>query len=632
MKITAKSHITIVIPQAATKREVFSAEELSKYLNQLFPGISVEIVKDCDTVSGDKILIGGPERNKLTAQYISEADFDAAVPGPEGMFIKAFDSDTLVCAGSSKNLNELERGTLYAVYELLERFLGCSLAAYIHPDYEGGEYLPCKDSADLSGIEYIKTAADNTYRTAIAEYHGRKIENVLNKSFIDWLAKNRYNRILTWLNVYEKYKDEGLVEEVERRGILFSVGHHDAIPTFLPQKGNQYFPEHYFETHPEYYKLQEDGTRFEIKDHFGGWVLCSRNPELPQVIADNIISWIDKNPTVDTIALWPLDGRAPVCTCPECSKYSDIENYVYMQNAIAKIIGKKHPEIKIDMLAYSRLFDCPDVPFELEPNLFIDEAVTSTNLGIRTIGKPDGSCLAGSAYEENLLKWKKTGATVVYYDYLMGTHSCRQRYIPAADELQSNWKRYMQVGISGSGTQIEYFNFWNHIFNFYCFARTGYDVRYSMEDHLKLFTKIFGEGASDIAKIIRLAEACIDGQVTIGKAGLFLMDHIDKDTVYQTFEHAIASAKTSAARNNIRMMRMGFRYSDVECFYTKIGKDDFFRYVPYEECDDPTGELYYMSHHFDSSRWNDPGFGIMLPLDCKKQAEFVPDHWYAFEK
>ncbi len=209
------------------------------------------------------------------------------------------------------------------------------------------------------------------------------------------------------LEYHEECNALGIIEEIERRGIRLTVGHHDAIPLFLPQRGNEYFPEHYYETHPEYYKMTDEGTRFEVTDHFGSWILCSRNPDVVQVIADNIVSWIEKNPTVDTIALWPLDGKQPLCTCPECGKYSDIENYVYAQNQIAKIIGEKHPEIKIDMLAYSNLLDCPD-NLELEPNLFIDEAVTSAKLKIRTIGKPDGTCLTGSPYEENILKWKKT--------------------------------------------------------------------------------------------------------------------------------------------------------------------------------------------------------------------------------
>lgn len=627
MKLSANAQVAIVVPATATKREEFAAQELSKYLNKIFPGICIQIT--ADTKANNTIFIGGPERNSAVAAYISEADFDARVPGPEGMFIKAFGENVLVLAGSSKNVNERERGTVYAVYELLERYLGCSLAAYINPDVAGGELIPVLEEADLSGIEYIKASADNSYRTAIAEYHGRKVDQPLNYSFIDWLSKNRYNRILLWVNTYEKYKEIGLLEEVDRRGMVLTVGHHDAIPTFLPQKGNKYFPEHYYETHPEYYKMLEDGTRFEFVNTFGSWPLCSRNPDVIQVLADNIIYWIEQNPTVDTIALWPMDGKKPSCCCPECSQYSEVENYVYSQNELARRIGQKYPNIKIDMLAYSRLFDCPD-NLILEPNLFIDEAVTSAALRMRTVGKPDGSCLIGTPYEENILKWKKTGASVVYYEYYMGCHSARQRYMPAADEMQSIWKRSAEVGISGSGTQIEYWNFWNNIFNFYCFARTGYDVSLSMEDNLKEFTKIFGEGAPYIAEIIRIAEACLDGQDRIYTAALWLMDHIDKDACYALFDKAFAAATTPFARNNIRMFRMSFRYSDVEGANTKLGRDDFFKYTPYEVCEDPTGELYYMSHAFDSSRWNDPGFGIGLPLDCE-ESNFQPDHWYAFE-
>ena len=633
MKLSNSSVLTVVIPEKATKREIFASEELKKYLVKIFAGIQIETAIDSKIIDGNKILIGGPEHNKLTATYISKTDFDAIVPGPEGMYIKSFGDDTLILAGSSKNVNENERGTLYAVYELLEHYIGCSFAAYVNPEIAGGEYVPVLDSIDLTDIAYIKAAADNTYRTAITEYHGRSHENVLNSYFIDWLAKNRYNRMLLWVRSYEKLKELGLVDEIEKRGLVLTVGHHDAIPTFLPRDGNDFFPEKYYQTHPEYYKLLEDGTRFysEERWHFGAWCLCSRNKEVHQVLANNVMEWIEQNPTVDTIALWPMDGKRPMCCCEECRKYSDVENYVYAQNEIAKIIGKKYPHIKIDMLAYAGLFNCPD-GLQLEPNLFIDEAVTSAELGIRSVGKPDGSCLTGTPYEDNLLKWKKSGASVVYYEYFMGTHSCRHRWMPCADEFQSYWKRFMEVGISGAGTQIEYWNFWNNIFNFYSFARTGYNTELSMEDNLKAFTKIFGEGAPYIAENIRIGEATLDGQVTIKKAGLFLMANIDKETCYANFEKALTAAGTPEARNNIRMMRMMFRYSDVECMYTKLGKDDFYVYVAYEDIEDPDGELYYMSHMYDSSKWNVPGFGCAFPVDNLKQAEFVPDGWYDFEK
>ncbi len=627
MKITKTSVITVIVPEKSTSRETFAAQEISKYLKQVFNGITVRIAPDSENHDTERILIGGPERNRATAAYISETDFDALVSGPEGMFIKVYE-DALVLAGSSKNVNECERATLYAVYEFLERYLGCSFGAYFHPDFPGGEYVPALAEFDLTGVEYIKAKADNSYRTAIAEYHKRKVDHVFSCSLFDWLAKNRYNRILTWTYVYEEMKTTGLVKEAERRGILFTVGHHDAIPTFLPPFGNKYFPEHYYETHPEYYKLMEDGTRFKVGDSWGSWALCSRNPELPEVVANNIIAWIEQNPTVDTIAFWPLDGKRPQCLCPECSKYEKAENYTYFQNAVAKRIGAVHPEVKIDMLTYVDLWDCPE-GFVLEPNLFVDEAVWH-HTGLRSIGKPDGSCLAGTFFEDDLLKWKTAGASVVYYDYYMGVHPARQRYMPAADEMQSYWKRFMEMGIDGSGTQIEYYNFWNHIFNFFCFARTGYDTDLSFGDNLATYTKIFGEGAPYVAEIIRCCEAIVDGQVDIGRMGQYLMEHLEKEPIYALYEKALAAATTAAARNNIRMMRMAFRYSDLECANTTLGKVQQ-EYKTYEACNDPTGELYYMSHNFDSCHWNDPGFAIMLPLECELQAEFTPDHWYQFE-
>ena len=261
--------------------------------------------------------------------------------------------------------------------------------------------------------------------------------------------------------------------------------------------------------------------------------------------------------------------------------------------------------------------------------MFADKA-TWHYMGLCRNGKPDGSCLAGTFMEQELLAWKKAGASVVYYDYYMGCHSARQRFMPSADEIQALSRRCMEVGIDGSGTQIEFFNHWNNIFNFYTFARTYYDSDLSMEDNLQKFTKIFGEGGSCNAEIIRRAEACVDGQCDIGEAGVYLMKNLDKAPTYTLFEKALMDATTPAARNNIRMMRMAFRYSDAECASKQYGKVQM-RYTKLENCSDLTGELYYMSRTYDTVHWNNPGFAIEILVDCDKQAEFVPDKWYDFE-
>lgn len=629
MLLSKNSSVTVVLSSAATAREQFAAEELTKYLKAIFSGICVSLADDSCPGEGTRILLGGPERNRQTAAYISEQDFDARIPGPDGLLIQSVSPNVLVCAGSSKNPNECERGTIYAVYELLERYLGCSLSAISNPEFQGGEYVPTLDSWELAELHYEKARADLLYRTGIVQYNYPMASALhpLTMPFFDWLAKNRYNRILLWAGTYETHKKAGIIEEAARRGLRFTVGHHQSSCLFIPPKGNEYFPEEYYKTHPEFYRLQEDGSRFEPVNDWGQWIFCSRNQALIEEMAKNICTWIAQNPAVDTVALWPHDGMAPQCVCEACSKYSKVENYTYFLNQVAKRVRKVHPHVSIDMLAYVDLWNCPE-GLKLEPNIVVQEA-TWHSTGLRKIGKPDGSCLNGTMFETDLLRWKEAGAQVAYYEYYMGVYPARQRYMPAADELQSLYKRMMDVGIRGSGTQIECFNLWNNIFNFFCFGRTAYDTSLSLEDNLLRFSRIFGEGAPYIREIITGMEQRLDGQQPIMLAGLQLMRDTDMGPVHALLQKALDSATTPGARNNIRMLRMALRYSELECRYTEVLNDT--KYTDLEACKDPTGELYYMSHNFDSYHWNETGCGIMLPLDCQKEADFTPDTWYAFE-
>ncbi len=74
MKLCSASIVNVVVPQNATTREQFAAEELCKYLKKVFCGITAGIATDDAPLHGDKILVGGPERNRITAQHISEAE------------------------------------------------------------------------------------------------------------------------------------------------------------------------------------------------------------------------------------------------------------------------------------------------------------------------------------------------------------------------------------------------------------------------------------------------------------------------------------------------------------------------------------------------------------------------------
>ena len=614
----------IVMPQNPTLREEFAASELINYIKKI-SGAKIEITDKYE----NKIIIGEPHKNPYARELLSQEEFDKLVPGPEGFIIYA-KGNHLLLAGSSKNANEMERGTIYCIYEFLERCLGCSLSAFSKSGVEAGEYIPEPKSIEIADINYAKASADVSYRTAIVQYDAwaGNPDHKLNIPFLDWLCKNRYNRILTWSSIYEAYKKNGMLEEAVKRGLLFSVGHHEAIWLFLPPEGNEYFSEKYYEAHPEFYKLLPDGTRYFMKPGYfdGQFILCTRNRECIETFAQNVITWLEQNPQVDIVTLWPNDGRADGCLCSECQKYTKTANYTYFVDEVSKIVSSKMPNVKIDQIAYNDVVNCESE--KISPTVLIDESTWHTQSGLRTVGKPDGSCLADTIYEESLLSWQKAGAQVVYYDYFMGNYGAMQKWMPMADEMQAMCKRFVEKGIWGLGTQMEVFNVWNNIFNFYTYGRTAYDTDLSFDDNLNKFCKIFGEAAPMLKEIIRMGENVIDGQVQIQEAGKYLIQNIDKEKVYALYEEALKAAETKLAQNNVRLMRMVFRYSDLEATSERLDVS-----VPHviTKAADKTGELLYMNENFGSYLTGKEGYGIAFSVQKLSDAVYTPDYWYDFD-
>jgi hypothetical protein len=226
--VAGSANATIVKPAQATARESFAASELQRYIGKI-SGATLPIALDYQAVDGNRILIGGPERNAQTAALMSESGFDASVPGPEGMMLRTLDARTLLLAGSSKNPDEFERGTIYAVYEFLERYLGCSFAAIGKPGVDMGEYVPRMQTINLGTVDYTKSAADALYRgvhMGYTNYDNTPVStsHALNPTYFDWLMKNRFNLVYLWAGTYNAFKTNGTYDEIAKRGMIFNYG------------------------------------------------------------------------------------------------------------------------------------------------------------------------------------------------------------------------------------------------------------------------------------------------------------------------------------------------------------------------------------------------------------------------
>lgn len=616
--------MTVVIPSNASKRELFAANELKKYLIKISK-VEIAIVKDTEVTLGFQVLIGSPARNKKTAEYIDSDSFNSLVPGPEGFMIKTFGEKALLLAGSEGNINEKERGTLYAVYEFLERYLGFSFVGYGKPGSKIGEYIPKNKETNLFDIEYIKPKADLSYRSSVIQYNGYAHEipnsdadHPLSISIIDWMAKNRLNRIITPMKSYQQLCKNGIIEEIIKRGISLTVGHHDSGMFFLPPDGNEFFSTKYYEKHKEFYKLTKDAERFLPASKWVGQLIFDlRNRDCIEQISQNINAWIDKNSYVDVVNIWPNDGDSEQCACGLCSDHSKMTNYSYFINEVAKIVAKKHPDVKIDMIAYLDLWEPPE-GIEFSENVIIEVATWGPDTELRKFGTNDGSGLIGTKFEKNAKAWSEISSNVVYYDYYMTNFRSKQVYCPMADEILKIYENIAETNYcKGTGTQIESFNLWNYMFNFYTHGRKAYDVKLTMDDLLERFVKIFGKGSKYIADYIKYVEDFYDGQVTEDKDGRncaeWFAKNVNKSKVYEYFEKAFEAEDNENFRDNIRVLRMAFRYSDLITNYPE------------------SKEILFISKNFGSywGRLGQMGIGIssfIKPCDC----DFNPDKWYEF--
>lgn len=619
--VAGSANATIVKPAQATARESFAASELQRYIGKI-SGATLPIVPDDQAVDGNRILIGGPERNAQTAALMSESEFDASVPGPEGMMLRTLDARTLLLAGSSKNPDEFERGTIYAVYEFLERYLGCSFAAIGKPGVDMGEYVPRMQTINLGTVDYTKSAADGLYRGVHMGYTNHdntplSPSHALNPAYFDWLMKNRFNLVYLWAGIYNAFKTNGMYDEIAKRGMVFNYGGTAGFE-FLPPDGSRDFPEPYFTAHPEYYSLLPNNDYHKPRegDPSGQpdrMVLNYRNPDTINEVARNIKEFLAANPLVKLVQWYdyPYEGEANLAsTDPMSSRYTLQENYIYGVNEIAKQVNADHPSVRIELFLYGNFMSRPESITSLDRGVLLEQANRERN-----VGKSDGSGFIGTGWESNLYDWiNATGRDAIIYDHVQANYGSMWHYIPSADELQAIFQSYAANGnkVVGAHTGANIQNHWNYLFDFYTYGRTLYDYSLTFEDNLERFAAIFGEGAPSVKSYLRYVEGLVEGQWSIVDAGQYWIFNADMDTIYADFEDAYSAATTASARNNLRLLRMVVRYTELSNYGTGAA------------------ERYYMWENFDSGTSGNTGYGIGIP-DNGSPGPFQPDKWYAIE-
>ena len=560
---------TIVLPGDPTVVERFAAEELTRYLEAI-TGAVLPVVSAGEDAQPPYVLIGGPHRNTTTAGFISEDDFRAACPGPEGLMVRTLGDDAFLLAASAPSGPfERERDSLYAVYTFLES-CGCSFTG-LAPE---GEHVPKLDRLEVAGLDIV-SRPDFARRGFTMTFSKRDPQL---SRLIDWMAKNRLNFLVCKAKYLADF-EANVGPEIEKRGMVVHGGHHSFF-FWVPPDGNAYWPEGYFETHPEYFALVDE-KRYKGYYHeaagFSRYIdsqLCLSHPNLPGIVAEHMVEYLARHRQVCELGLWPQDLsslKKGWCTCEECmAEVGDYGNrtpqYMRFVNAVARIVGESHPGVRISAIGYQNTGAPPPTGFHIEPNTSI--MVAPYHDYARAMDDPESSINAGQW--KNIEDWAAAAPDLCVYEYYMGVFGNRHKVFPAYAAMPADLRAYRRVGADGLSTQAEVANFWMYQFNYWVMSRLLWDADASLEELTRRFCdQAFGRpaAASMIDYYAALGEALrsMDAYRSSGGPGDAFYRLFSRDMLRRCGGDMSGAMAQSAGADRARIGNAyaGFRYSEL---------------------------------------------------------------------
>jgi hypothetical protein len=297
------SEYVVVTPASPTPSQAYAAEELARFTAQM-TGATLRVQTDAEPLPGKAILLG---LTRYTEQVVG---------GPTGLARLGDDGFRLKTSGTHLAIvGSGVRGTLYGVYELLERYGGCRWYASWHsviPKHETWT-IPDLDETqvpafvmrepfwfDLFDGDLAARCRANGNRMELGEKHGGKI---------------RFG------------------------GGLFVHTFYVLMP-----------PGEFFAQHPEYFS-ELNGKR--AADYAQ---LCLANPDVLRICTERLLERIRKDPGAKLYSLSQNDWGG-YCTCEKCRALDEREgspagSLITFVNQVAEAVGKEFPEVWIETLAY----------------------------------------------------------------------------------------------------------------------------------------------------------------------------------------------------------------------------------------------------------------------------------------
>ncbi len=369
--------VVIVVPEGLYKHVQKPAEQLTGD-GVGVPLAAVELADYLGKMCGTRPQIatesqkGLPEGPRIFVGHC-KASADLA-PKPEEIVIETRNGHLHICGGDSGAGGMICKGTLFAVYDLLERELG---VRWLFPG-EHGEVVPKRATITLPDIHRRE-------QPRIAKRKVRDVAVSREETFAPVLEK--------WgvpLDAWKQAQSAAVNGPWYRRmrlGQRIEVNGGHAFAGWWEKHGKE---------HPEWFALQPDGTRTQkpVRER-----LCKSNAALWDEIARVKIAEFKADPALLTASISPNDGGPnKFCMCTACRaldpaeapkllndsqlidpatklpfvEYPSLSDRVFtFFNEIAVRVGKEMPDRSLVAYAYSVYRSLPVKVKKLEPNLIV---------------------------------------------------------------------------------------------------------------------------------------------------------------------------------------------------------------------------------------------------------------------
>ncbi|MGC9318883.1 MAG: DUF4838 domain-containing protein [Armatimonadota bacterium] len=535
---------TIVIPDEATSSERFAAEELRDYVEAI-SGAQLGIAAEGAAAQGARVLVGRTEPASSALAELGDDESEA--------FVVRADGEALILAGAS------DRGTLYAVYDLLEQDLGCR---WLGPGPEWEE-IPSRPSIEVGEIDRVERPAMKYrfLRMTIPAERGDFYADCLS-----WAVKNRVNIGAGW-------PPTRLPESFARRGGFRAWMNPHVLHNILD-------PEEHFDEHPEWYALR--GGRRQRAERGGFQQVCTTNPEVVEAMAHGLGEMFDARPDVDFMGLGQGDGTA-FCQCPRCVALDSgeiwpgpsgtgerqlpviTERWLSFVNDVARRLQSTHPGKKVYTLAYHQTFRPPDPEvIRPEPNVMVQVVNSRPNYVCFVHRFEAEDCPHHQRFREGIERWVEiTPGGVMVYEYNPHSTFCCMPY-PAPYKFADDISYLDRIGVVGYEGQSSP-NIWGtYGINHYVIAKATWQGRVDARELVRDYCDhAFGAASGAMQRFYEAADRALAAAEHITRGVWSWMTPEAMAECRRHLDAAHAAAVRDVVKARLREIEIGFHYGEL---------------------------------------------------------------------